>query len=228
MIIAIHQPNYLPYLGFFDKMRQADIFVIYDDAQFNKEDFQHRNKIRIFHGWKWLTIPVEKMRIPINDIRIKNEINNKGLLWSDRHFKDIMDNYKDTPYYQTYEKELKDIFKQRYKRLIDLNMQLIHFIKCAFNLDTEIIYSSELGFKSTSTERLVNIIEALEGDIYLSGPIGQKYLDPLLFEKKGIKVEFQDFKPPIYRQCYDGFIPNMSAIDALFNIGKLPEKKGLV
>lgn len=228
MIIAIHQPNYLPYLGFFDKMRQADIFVIYDDAQFNKEDFQHRNKIRIFHGWKWLTIPVEKMRIPINDIRIKNEINNKGLLWSDRHFKDIMDNYKDTPYYQTYEKEFKDIFKQRYNRLIDLNMQLIHFIKCAFNLDTEIIFSSELGFKTTSTERLVNVIEALEGDIYLSGPIGREYLDLSLFEKKGIKVEFQDFKPPIYRQCYDGFIPNMSAIDALFNIGKLPEKKGFL
>lgn len=223
MIIAIHQPNYLPYLGFFAKMRQADIFVIYDDAQFNKEDFQHRNKIRIFHGWKWLTIPVEKERVPINEIRINNDIKNKGLIWSDSHIKDILDNYKNAPYYQVYEKELHYIFKQKYNKLVDVNMQLIKFIKHAFNLDTEVIYSSELGFTSTSTERLINIVEELDGDIYLSGPMGRNYLDLSLFEAKRIKVEFQDFSHPVYKQCYEGFLPNISSIDALFNIGKLPD-----
>lgn len=66
MIIGIHQLNYLPYFGFFDKMMKSDIFVIYDDAQFEKGEFQHRNRIRIYHGWKWLTVPVEKRHIPIN------------------------------------------------------------------------------------------------------------------------------------------------------------------
>jgi len=222
--IAIHQPNYLPYLGFFDKMKQSDIFVIYDDAQFEKGEFQHRNRIRIYHGWKWLTVPVEKKHMPINEIRIKNEVATwKGVRWAEDHIKDIRDNYKDTPYFSTYEKEIKRIYEKTYDKLVDLNMNLIHFLKDAFGIDVKIVFSGELSFTSKSTERLVEIVEALGGDVYLSGPKGRDYLDVSLFEKKGIKVEFQDFKHPVYRQRYEGFEPNMAAIDALFNVGKIPE-----
>jgi len=221
MIVAIHQPNYLPYLGFFDKMKQSDIFIIYDDAQFSKEDYHHRNKIRIFHGWKWLTIPVKKKLIPINKIDIKNENMIKGIRWSEAHFKDIRDNYKDAPYYSIYESDLKMIYYKSYKKLIDLNMEIINFLMNAFNIKKEVIFSSELGFTSRSSKRLVEMVEALGGDIYLSGPTGRKYLDISLFNNRGIKVVFQDFKHPIYDQQYPGFIPNLSAIDALFNIGKL-------
>jgi hypothetical protein len=225
MIVAIHQPNYLPYLGFFDKMKKSDIFVIYDDTQFEKGDFQHRNRIRIYHGWKWLTVPVEKKRIPINEIRIKKEVSTwKGVKWVDAHFKDIRDNYKDTPYYCTYEKEIKRIYEKRYDKLVDLNMELINFLRKAFDIETKIAFSSDWGFTSKSTERLVEIVEALGGDVYLSGPKGRDYLDVLLFENRGVKVEFQEFKHPIYKQRYEGFIPNMAAIDALFNVRKMPEE----
>jgi hypothetical protein len=223
MIIGTHQPNYLPYLGFFDKMKRSDIFVIYDDAQFNKEDFQHRNKIRIFHGWKWLTVPVEKKPIPINKIKIRNELTLKGIKWSDVHFRDIVDNYKDAPCYHTYESELAAIYRDKYYKLIDLNIALIHFLKNALEINTKLIFSSELGFTSKSTERLVEMVEALCGDVYLSGPMGRDYLNLTLFEKRGIKVEFQDFKHPVYKQRYEGFIPDMSAIDALFNTGEMPK-----
>jgi hypothetical protein len=224
MIIAIHQPNYLPYLGFFDKMKRSDIFVIYNNTQFEKADFQHRNRIRIYHGWKWLTVPVEKKRILINEIRIKNEVATwKGVKWAEAHLKDIRDNYKDTPYYSTYEEEIKRIYGKMYDKLIDLNMVLINFLKDAFDINTEIVQSSDFGFKSKSTERLVDIVEVLEGDEYLSGPKGGDYLDVSLFEKKGIKVIFQDFKHPVYKQRYEGFVPNMAAIDALFNVGKMPK-----
>ena len=223
MIIAIHQPNYLPYLGFFEKMKQSDIFVIYDDAQFNKEDFQHRNKIRIYHGWKYLTVPVKKKRMPITDIGIRNELLMKGIPWQEAHLKEIRDNYKDTPYYTSYEDHLEAIYTYKYDRLIDLNMGIINFLKNAFNIETEIIFASELGFTSQSTERLADITEVLGGNVYLSGPAGRDYLDVLPFESRGINVEFQDFKHPVYKQRYDGFIPNMSAIDALFNVGKMPE-----
>ena len=225
MIVAIHQPNYLPYLGFFDKMARSDIFVIYDDAQFEKGEFQHRNRIRIYHGWKWLTVPVEKKHVPINEIRIKNEVATwKGVKWADAHFKDIRDNYKDTTYYSVYEKEIKRIYEKRYDKLVDLNMELINFLKKAFNIDVKIAYSSDLGFTSKSTERLVEIVEALGGDVHLSGSKGRDYLDVSLFKTKGIKVEFQDFKHPIYKQRYDGFLPNMAAIDALFNTGVFPNE----
>ena len=224
MIIAIHQPNYLPYLGFFDKMAKSDIFVIYDDAQFNKSDFQHRNRIRIYHGWKWLTVPVEKKRIPINEVKIRNEVKTwKGVKWSDAHFRDIHDNYKDTPYYSVYADELMRIYKRNYEKLVDLNMELIRFLMKAFDIDVKIVFSSDLGFTSKSTQKLVEIVEALGGDVYLSGPKGKDYLDVSLFGRKGIKVVYQDFKHPVYKQQYEGFVPNMAAIDALFNIGKMPE-----
>src|SRR5574341_1283639 len=197
MIIAIHQPNYLPYLGFFDKMRQADIFVIYDDAQFNKEDFQHRNKIKIFHGWKWLTVPVEKKPLPINMIKIKNRLTGKGIKWSDDHLKNIRDNYKDLPYYSTYDNDFGSIYKKSYDKLIDLNIEIIRFLMNAFNIKTKITLASELGFTSKSTERLIDITEALGGDVYLSGPAGRVYLNMALFEDRDIKVEFQDFKHPV-------------------------------
>jgi len=224
MIIAIHQPNYLPYLGFFDKMAKSDIFVIYDDAQFNKSDFQHRNRIRIYHGWKWLTVPVDKKRIPINEVKIRNEVKTwKGVKWANAHFRDIHDNYKDAPYYSVYADELMRIYKRTYEKLVDLNMELIRFLMKAFDIDVEIVFSSELGFTSKSTQRLVEIVEALSGDVYLSGPKGKDYLDVSLFERRGIKVVFQDFMHPVYKQRYEGFVPNMSAIDALFNVGKMPE-----
>jgi len=221
MIVGVHQPNYLPYLGFFDKMMKSDIFIIYDDAQFNKEDFQHRNRIRIYHGWKWLTVPVEKKHIPIKEIKIKNEVMIKNIKWSEAHFRDIRDNYKDTPYYPVYEKKLEDIYNDTYENLIELNMCLIDFLRTAFNIKTKLVFSSEFGFTSKSTQKLVDLVETLGGDVYLSGPKGKDYLDISLFEKKGIRVEFQDFKHPVYKQRYEGFIPNMSAIDALFNTGKL-------
>jgi hypothetical protein len=236
MIIGIHQPNYLPYLGFFDKMKKSDIFVIYDDAQFKKGEFQHRNRIRIYQGWKWLTVPVEKKLVPIKEIRIKNEVATwKGVGWADAHFKDIRDNYKDTPYYSIHEEEIKMIYEKpffrkenftkekRCGRLVDLNMELINFLIKAFDIDVKIMFSSELGFTSKSTERLVEIVEVLGGDVYLSGPKGRDYLDMSLFEKNGIKVMFQDFKHPVYKQRYEGFEPNMAAIDALFNVGEMPK-----
>ncbi len=221
MIVAIHQPNYLPYIGFFEKMRQSDIFVIYDDAQFSKEDFHHRNKIRIFNGWKWLTVPVDQKHIPINEIKIKKEFNRKGLKWNDMHFRILRDNYKDAPYFSLYENELEIIYSGEYDKLIDINMRLIHCLKKAFNIKTKLIFSSELGLTSKSTKRLVEIVDILDCDVYLSGKMGLNYLDISQFDDREIKVEFQKFKHPVYKQQYDDFIPNMASIDALFNIGKL-------
>lgn len=223
MIVGIHQPNYLPYLGFIDKLRKSDVFIIYDDAQFTKGDFQHRNRIRIFNGWKWLTVPVEKKHIPINEIKIRNGIEIEGINWQEAHLKEIHDNYKKAPYYTIFEKDIRKIYEQEYDILIDINVKLIKYLMKSFKIDTEIIYSSEFGFASKSTERLVDLVSTVGGDTYLSGPMGKDYLDLQLFEKKNIEVVFQDFKHPIYQQQYDGFEPYMSAIDAMFNTGRIPE-----
>jgi hypothetical protein len=102
-------------------------------------------------------------------------------------------------------------------------MEIINFLRDAFEIKTKLVFSSELGLSSKSTERLVDMVELLGGDTYISGPAGRNYLDISLFTNKDIIVQFQDFNHPIYKQRYEGFIPNMSAIDGLFNIGKIPK-----
>ena len=224
MIIAIHQPNYLPYLGFFDKMKKSDIFVIHDDSQFSRQDFHHRNRIRTDQGWQWLTVPVNKKEIPINEIKIKNEFGRGGKPdWSYAHFMVIRNNYVKTPYYKTHEDWLRKIYEGGYEKLMDLNMTLIRFLIKTFDIDIKIVYSSNFGFKSRSTQKIIDTVEKLGGDTYLSGSGGKNYMDISLLKKSGIKLEFQDFKHPVYRQRYKGFEPNMAAIDALFNVGKMPE-----
>ncbi|MDG6219380.1 MAG: WbqC family protein [Candidatus Thermoplasmatota archaeon] len=222
MIVGIHQPNYLPYLGFFDKLKKSDIFIIYDDAQFNKADFQHRNRIRIYHGSKWLTVPVEKKPLNINRIAIKNDVTLKGGSWNEVHFNEIRNNYSNTLYYKDYESELLDIYSQKYDYLVDLNLDLINFFSKAFNIKTKTILSSEFNFNSKSTEKIIDLVNAVDGDTYLSGIGGKSYLNSSNFQKAGINILFQQFEHPKYVQQYKGFIPNMSSIDVLLNVGKCP------
>nr|WP_321497934.1 WbqC family protein [uncultured Methanolobus sp.] len=222
MKIAIHQPNYLPYLGFFDKMEKSDIFVIYDDAQFSKSDFHHRNKIRIYHGSRWLTIPVDKKRVQIKDIKIKNDQIIKGNYWFEDHFQAIKDNYSKSKFFHRYEDALQCIYYNNHDYLLDLNMELINMIANELPTKKKIILSSEFGFTSTKSQKIIDIVESLGGDTYISGSGGYSYLDSKLFEKHNIKLEFQNFHHPEYPQCYDNFVFNMAAIDALFILGELP------
>jgi hypothetical protein len=219
VIVTVHQPNYLPYLGFFDKINRADIFVIYDDAQFNKGDYHHRNKIRIHHGWKWLTVPVEKKHIPIKDIKINKKSTNKKQLWGEYHFHEIENNYQKAPYFKKYRDEFQKIYENEYDYLIELNIDIIKLLMNAFNINCKLVFSSELGLHSKSTDRLVEITEILNGDVYLSGSSGKDYLDETIFENKRIRIEYQKFNHPVYSQQYHNFVPNMSSIDFLFNVG---------
>jgi hypothetical protein len=219
MIVGIHQPNYLPYLGFFDKLSKSDVFVIYDDADFNKSDFQHRNRIRIYHGSKWLTVPVEKGHIPINQISIKNDVLIGNMKWSDYHFKEIIDNYSKADYYPMYESKLSGIYSDNFDKLIDINLELIYFLANALDIKTNIVLSSEFGCSSKSTEKIVEIVNELNGDTYLSGSAGNNYMDLEQFRKANIEVVFQEFHHPVYKQQYKDFVPYMSALDGLLNMG---------
>ncbi|WMW23241.1 WbqC family protein [Methanolobus mangrovi] len=224
MIVGIHQPNYLPYIGFFDKLKKSDIFILYDDAQFSKGDFHHRNKIRTPNGSKWLTVPVEKKLISINKIRIRNDLligNNK---WNISHLGDIQNNYSKAPFYQKFITELENIYNEDYDFLVDLNMRLIQFLSDSFNIKTKIVCSSEFGFNSKSTSKILDLVDAVGGNKYLSGSCGKNYLEIEQFDRCGIELIFQDFKHPIYDQQYNGFMPNMTSLDALLNAGFMGDK----
>ncbi|WP_342304729.1 WbqC family protein [Methanolobus sp. ZRKC5] len=218
--VSIHQPNYLPYLGFFDKMANSDIFVIHDDVQFNRRDFQHRNKIRTFDGWKWLSIPVKKKTGYIFDIDINNDKQNNSASWSEIHYREIYANYSHCPFFSEYEDELFSIYNTKHEKLIDFNMSLIKFLIEAFDIDVELVFASKFGFKSSSSEKIIELVSALGGDCYISGIGGYNYLDTSIFGN--IEVVFQNFNHPIYPQRFEGFESNMSSIDALFNVGIIP------
>ncbi len=235
LIVAAHQPNFIPYLGFFDKMKKSNIFVIRDEVLFVKNEFQNRNLIRVNSydnlyspTSKWLTVPVDHPYDYIKYVTIKKDVTRHNKLWHLHMLHEIEASYANAPFFSTYFPEIKKIFDNTDDLLITLNMKIINFLKSVFKIKTEIILASTLNLKplhyqkSDATEDLVSICQKLEAEVYLSGIGGKGYLEYNQFKHAKIAVQFQNFNHPYYQQNYPGFLPNMSAIDALFCLGKLP------
>lgn len=234
-IVSAHQPNFLPYLGFFDKMKKSDIFVIRDEVQFVKKEFHNRNRIRINGNdkdnpqSKWVSVPVYETNGLIKDINIKKDFNHKNKNWNELILHDIKVNYNKAPFFENFFCELEKIFDNSEDSLNLLNMKIIKFLAKVFEIKTKIIIASELNLKQLKNEKsdpsqdLADICKALNCNIYLSGIGGKDYLNKNPFIKEGIKVEFQEYNHPTYKQVFNGFLPNMGAIDALFCCGKMPK-----
>jgi hypothetical protein len=227
--MSAHQPNFLPYLGFFDKMKAVceigegrGIFVVREDCQYVGSDFHSRNKIRINEGWVWINVPVEKRPAPISEIRIKKDARIKNAPWNKYHLRLIEANYKKAPFFEKHFSGLSEIYNEPGDSLLDFNMRIIVYLSKCFGIKAKFVMFSELP-ENTETgnpsKTLANIAKALGADIYLSGDGGREYMDMDAF--KGIEVRFQNYKHPAYPQRFFGFEPYLSAIDALFNVGRL-------
>lgn len=219
MIVAIHQPNYLPWLGYFYKMSRCNIFVMLDNVQYTKDGFINRNKIKTSQGAIWLTIGVltkGHYGQHISEVELNNNVP-----WSSIHQKSLSQNYSKAPYFRNYISFFEDIYRRKWERLADLNEALIGVICEVLGIkDVKFVRASELNVSGQGTELLVNICQAVGADTYLSGPSGQKYMDEGLFEKENISLRYSDFQHPTYTQLWGDFIPNMSIIDLLFNEGE--------
>lgn len=229
MIVSCHQPNYLPHLGFFDKMKKSDVFVIYDAVQFSDGFYVHRNRVRTNTGWMWLTIPVERHMAPINTIRIKKGALMSKKPWNEYHWHVIKETYGKTPYFEKYKNDFEQIYEKRFEKLSDFNIELIKTLAHIAGLKTKIILLSELDVISDdASERLALATAASGGTTYLAGSSGgTKYeLRDVEFTKRGIKIAHQEFHHPEYPQFHskydNSFQKNLAAIDALFNTGALP------
>lgn len=224
MILSVHQPQYIPWLGYFHKIAHSDLFVLLDDVQYKKREFQNRNKIRTKEGFIWLTVPViTKGRYyqKISEVEIDNTTD-----WGLEHLKSIRLNYSKSEYYNLYIDFFEKLYKINWEYLCELNVETVKFILKELGINTPIEFSSKLKLESTSTQRIIDICKHFGADTYLSGAGGRDYLDESAFEKNGIKVVYQDFKHPQYKQIYDGFEPFMSSIDLLFNCG--PESGAII
>jgi len=222
MIIAIHQPEYLPWLGFFKKMMNVELFVFLDDVQFRKKGWQNRNRIRINDGTTLLSIPVHTHSYPkINEVTIDNEKN-----WSIRHKKSILYNYARAPYFDEIKDFIESIFEKKFQYLVDLNTEIIKFIMNELEIKSKIVFSSELEISKKGSDRVLDICKAVDADHYITGTFwAESNLRVEEFKKSNIDVEFQKFQHPIYKQIHGEFIPEMSIIDLLFNEGRKEAKK---
>lgn len=215
MKIAIHQPNYLPWIGYFDKLDQVDKFVILDKATHSKSGYINRTKIKTPQGNLVLTVPLKNKEIPINELKIQNNAK-----WYVSHWKAIEANYKKCPYWSTYKDGFEKIYQSSWENIAPLNIALIRHITSLLAIKTQIILESDLQMDfGSKNARNVNIVSHLGGDVYLSGIGARVYNDESAFNDHDIKLIYQDFKHPVYPQRWGNFEPNLSIIDMLFNCG---------
>jgi len=215
--VMIRQPGYIPNIGFFKKIQSSDNFVFYDDAQFVKDRFDNRNKIRTSEGYRWLTVPIKRpvFSKKLNEIEISYNTN-----WIKEHCDLIFESYSKTKFFLSYWDSIKKILEKKYEKLIDLNLDLIKFINSELKICTETFLSSELNIPETKTKKLVNICSKLNATSYISGISGHDYLEEDLFTESKIKLIYENFIHPEYVQIHGNFIENMSIIDLLFNMGE--------
>jgi len=219
MIVTIHQPEHLPWLGFFNKLDSADILILLDTVSFRKNYFQNRNRILSASGPVWLTVPIySKGRFgqKIIDVQINNETTPR---WPAKCSNSIIQCYKKASFFKTYEPFFESLYSRTWTSLVDLNVTIINHLMNELGISTRILRASELRVTKARTDMLVDLCVQAGASIYLSGISGKQYLELDKFAEAGIEVLFQEFYHPIYKQVYDPFIPCMSVIDLMFNCG---------
>lgn len=211
MRVTIHQPEFLPWAGFFNRIVHADVFIVLDDVGYQKNGFINRNRIQTSQGASWITVPVQG-RSPhklIKDVLIDNTRDWKKSIWSA-----LEQHYQHAPFWKEYSDFIRNAFRKDWERIADLD---VHFIREILNIlgnKVRLEFSSELSAPGVKTERLVNLCKAVGAKAYLSGPGGKGYMDLARFKEEGIEVRFQEFTYPSH----------LSVVDVLFNEGPYSTK----
>jgi hypothetical protein len=218
MLVSIHQPHYLPWLRYVEKVVRSDVFVVLDDCQYEKNGFQNRNKIKTAQGWTCLTVPVQK---PTQRLIRDIEIDNRGN-WQAKHRRALEMSYSKAPFFELYWGELEALYAEKWTRLGDLCRVMLAVLFRQLRITTRVVWSSDLPTQGQASQRLVEICRAVGASTYLSGAFAlEQYVDAALFRAAGIRLAVQQWHAPQYSQLYPaaGFIPDLSVVDLLFNEG---------
>lgn len=218
MIVSVHQPNFAPWLGFYDKMARCDVFVLLDTVQFVKRGYQNRALVKGADGPRWLTIPVLKKGRRYQSTR---HVEFDGTTdWRTTHFGTIRHLLGKAPHCA----ELLGCVQPVYDRLdirtlAEFNTALIRETVARLGIRTRLLLASELGCAGSATRLMVNLTKAVGGDVYLSGPSGRRYLEPEIFATQRLELRYHEFAPFAYRQRFGAFTPGLSSFDYLANVG---------
>jgi hypothetical protein len=227
MILSLHQPAYLPWLGYFEKIQRSDIFVYLDTVQFGgkKDNFINRNKIKTPQGWQWLIVPV-RAQSSIDATILETKIDNLQE-WRKKHLRSIEMNYSKAPNFSGCYPKLEKLLSNKTENLTEFCWEQLIFWLSEFEIDTKLVRSSELNIMSKKSDLVLDMCKYFSADKYLSGAMGRDYLNEDAFSKAGIAVEYQEFIHPAYPQRWGNFEPYMGIVDYWMNCGpgKLNFKK---
>jgi len=215
--VGILQPGYLPWLGFFEQLARCDVFVLYDDVQYDKGSWRNRNRIKTPNGPQWLTVPVllkGRHFPPVNQVRIDNHTR-----WAEKHLRTIRQNYHKAPFFEMYFGELEGILSRPWEKLVDLDAAVIRWLAEKLAINTPLEFSSRLGIEGDTLERLVKIVRHFGAARFYEGAAGRDYIDASVFASAGVEVVYQDYAHPAYPQIYGDFVSHLSTIDLLLNCG---------
>jgi hypothetical protein len=225
MIISIHQPAYIPWLDYFERIFMSDVHVILYHVQFEKNSMVNRNKVKTSNGWVWLTVPVASKgkfgELGINNIRISNSTR-----WQKKHWNTICGAYSKSLFFHEHRSFFEDVYSREWNELSLLMKEITIYLLNVLSIKTKIIRSSELNLSASNSDLVLEIVNQLGATDYLSGPFGRDYLDMDKFQEENVKVQFHDYTHPIYHQLHGDFCPYMSIIDLLFNEG--PKSLGIL
>jgi hypothetical protein len=221
MKVVILQPSYIPWRGYFDQMRQADLFIFYDDVQYDKHGWRNRNQIKTIQGKQWLTIPVHSKGvtegIAIKDVRI-----DWSRPWAKNHLKALTFAYGRAPYFKDYLHLLESLYSRRDECLADFTIETSILISRELGIaSTRFLRSSQIsGISGTKTDRLIQILQRVGAKHYISGPSARDYLEQAKFDEAGISLAYMEYNYPEYPQLYPPFDPYVTIFDLLFMTGR--------
>ena len=220
MKCVINQPNYIPWRGYFHQISKADVFVFYDDVQYDKHGWRNRNRIKTANGPVWLTIPVLKKGVVKNHIPIKEIFIDWSQDWAHKHWKTIEQAYGKTPFFEVYSSTLKEFYACRFDKLADLTIQLTILIAEVLGISgTKFVRSSSLEPTGTKTNRLLDVLKQLGATHYISGPAAKSYLEEAKLADAGIVTEYMIYDYPVYSQLYPPYDAQVSILDLIFMTG---------
>jgi hypothetical protein len=216
VIVTAHQPAYLPWLGLLHKAALADVFVLVDTVQFEKDSFINRNRLRSPEGWRWLTVPVLAKGHLLADIR---SLRIAPRPWSRKHWTAFRMFYARTPYFGDHAPFLEDLYRQEWTLMVDLCEHILGYLFRAFAIDARLVRASALGLSGSKSALILDLCRKTHARTFIFGTLGRQYADADTFAADGIRVVFQDYQHPVYSQAYAGFVPGMTAFDLLMNVG---------
>lgn len=217
-IVVIHQPDFMPYLGFFDRLQKADIYVVLDNVQYvrSSRGWTSRDKIKTKNGERWISVGTKKASRDtlINQILLSEESN-----WRNKHLNLFWENYRKCDFYDEIIPYIRELYNFSCDRMMDFNVKSIEMLMNLLDIKIDIKFASEMNVIGKNNELIIDIVKKLGCHKYLSGIGARDYFVAELYERAGIEVIWQTFNHPIYPQQYQGFIPFLSSIDLLFNCG---------